>query len=165
MGEIAGGQGISLMEREAVVLIVDDDENDVLLMERALKKDSIFAQVMAVRDGQEAIGYLSGEGKYGDRKLYPLPNLMLLDLKMPIMDGFEVLAWCREQGHGRSMPIVVMSSSNHDSDMARAMALGATAYKVKQCNFQYLVSVAKDLAGRATTVTSPDGAVLPAPGI
>jgi CheY-like chemotaxis protein len=155
---------VLLMERESVVLIVDDDENDVLLMERALKKASIFAQVMVARDGQEAIGYLSGEGKYGDRKVYPMPNLMLLDLKMPIVDGFEVLAWCREQGREWTMPIVVTSSSNHEGDIARAMALGATAYKVKSCNFQYLVAVAKDL-GLSQTGSCADGAALPAPGI
>src|SRR5215475_14082938 len=107
------------MERESVVLIVDDDENDVLLMQRAFEKARVFAKVMVVRNGQEAIGYLSGEGVYSDRRLYPSPTLMLLDLKMPLVDGFEVLAWCREQGYERSMPIVVMSSSNHDSDIAR----------------------------------------------
>jgi CheY-like chemotaxis protein len=145
VGEILGGRCISLMERESVVLIVDDDENDLLLMQRALAKASIFGQVMVVRAGEEAIDYLSGEGKYGDRKLYPLPSLMLLDLKMPMVDGFDVLAWCRERGHGRSLPIVVMSSSNHDSDIARAMALGATSFRTKPNDFQQLVAIARDV--------------------
>jgi CheY-like chemotaxis protein len=133
------------MERESVVLIADDDENDVFLMKRAFEKANVSVPVMVVRNGEEAIGYLSGKGKYGNRKVYPLPMLMLLDLKMPMVDGFEVLAWCREQGHERSIPIVVMSSSNYDSDIARAMVLGATAYRVKPADFQYLVAVAKEL--------------------
>jgi CheY-like chemotaxis protein len=133
------------MDREPVVLIADDDENDVWLMECAFEKASVFVQVMVVGNGKEAIGYLSGEGDYGNRKVYPLPRLMLLDLKMPMVDGFDVLAWCRKQGNERSMPIVVLSNSNYEGDIARAMALGASAYRTKPSDFEDLVAVAKEV--------------------
>jgi two-component system response regulator len=77
--------------------------------------------------------------------VHPWPALMLLDLKMPLVDGFEVLSWWREHGQGRGLPIIVMSSSGLELDIGRAMALGATAYRVKSSDFEYLVAVAREL--------------------
>jgi len=128
-----------------VVLIADDDEDDVFLLEHAFRKANIAARLMVVPNGEEAIGYLSGEGKYGDRNTYPWPALMLLDLKMPKVDGFEVLTWWREQGKERKLAIVVMSTSNHEVDIKRAMALGAAAYRVKPSDFEYLLAVAEEV--------------------
>jgi len=129
----------------SVILIADDDESDVFLLERAFQKANVGVRVMVVPNGEEAIGYLSGEGKYRDRNEYRWPVLMLLDLKMPMVSGFEVLTWWREHGKKRNLPIIIMSTSNHEADIKRAMALGAVAYRVKPSDFEYLVAVAEEL--------------------
>src|SRR5215813_3168859 len=120
------GPRILPMRKPPVILLADDDENDVLLLKRTFERAKVAGQFMIVRDGQEAIDYLSGAGRFADRVKYPWPALMLLDLKMPMLDGFDVLAWWRESG-ARELPIVVMSSSNQESDVKRVMALGAAA--------------------------------------
>jgi CheY-like chemotaxis protein len=142
------GAPVVLMRSPPVILLADDDDNDALLLERAFQRAKVAVRFMAVRDGQEAIDYLSGKGKYGDRTNYPWPALMLLDLKMPLLDGFDVLTWWREQGNERDLPIVVMSSSNQQLDVERAMALGAAAYQVKSGDLQNLVSFARELRER-----------------
>ncbi len=133
------------MRRPPVILVADDDDNDVLLLERAFKRAKVAGRFVVVRDGQEAIDYLSGTGRFGDRASYPWPALMLLDLKMPLLDGFDVLTWCREHPPARDLPIVVMSSSNQESDVERAMALGAAAYQVKSGDLQHLLAFARNL--------------------
>src|SRR5438270_431641 len=119
------------MRDRSVILIADDDDDAVVLLESAFERAKISNPRRVVRDGQEAIDYLSGNGIYADRKKYPWPKLMVLDLKMPAVDGFDVLNWWRLHRHKRDLPIVVMSSSNHPSDIQRAMSLDATAYQVK----------------------------------
>jgi len=136
------------MRTQPLILVADDDEDDVFLLERAFEKASVFVRVIVVPNGEEAIGYLSGEGKYSDRKEYPWPVLMLLDLKMPMVDGFDVLNWWRERGRERDLPIVVMSTSNHEADVKRAMDLGAAAYRVKPSEFERLLAVASELRDR-----------------
>jgi CheY-like chemotaxis protein len=133
------------MRKVPVILVADDDDNDVLLLERAFQRANVSSRFVVVRDGQEAIDYLSGTGKFADRATYPWPALMLLDLKMPLLDGFDVLTWWREHGPARGLPIVVMSSSNQESDVERATALGAAAYQVKSGDLQFLVAFARDL--------------------
>jgi CheY-like chemotaxis protein len=133
------------MRKLPVILVADDDDNDVLLLERAFQRANVSGRFVVVRDGQEAIDYLSRAGRFGDREKYPWPALMLLDLKMPMLDGFDVLTWWREQGPTRDLPIVVMSSSNQESDVVRAMALGAAAYQMKSGDLQFLVAFARDL--------------------
>ena len=133
------------MQSQPVILVVDDDDNDVLLLRRAFENAKVSSQLVVVRNGQEAIDYLSGQGKYRDRAAHPWPTLMLLDLRMPLLDGFDVLSWWREQERERDLPIIVMSSSSLESDIKRAMDLGATAYRVKPSDFHYLVAVAREL--------------------
>jgi CheY-like chemotaxis protein len=133
------------MRKAPVILLADDDENDALLLKRTFERAKVAGHFMVVRDGQEAIDYLSGTGKFADRASYPWPAVMLLDLKMPMLDGFDVLTWWREQGPARELPIVVMSSSNQESDVQRAMALGAAAYHVKSGDLQYLLAFARGL--------------------
>jgi CheY-like chemotaxis protein len=133
------------MRTPPVILVADDDENDVLLLERAFGRAKVASRFMVVRDGQEAIDYLSGTGRFGDRASYPWPALMLLDLKMPLLDGFDVLRWWREHAPARELPIIVMSSSNQESDVQRVMGLGAAAYQVKSGDLQYLLAFARDL--------------------
>ncbi len=94
------------------ILLVEDQENDVFFLERAFKQAQIGNPLFRVRDGEEAIAYLSGTGAFADRTKSPWPDLMLLDLKMPRKDGFEVITWVREQpGPLRRLPIVVLTSS------------------------------------------------------
>lgn len=119
------------------VLLVEDDLNDIFLVKRAFKIAQIENPLQIVTDGQEAINYLKGEGKYADRQTYPLPKLMVMDIKMPRRSGFEVLEWVKGKGGPlRRIPIVIVSSSDNPSDINRAYELGANAYMVKPMEFR-----------------------------
>ncbi len=123
------------------ILLVEDNYNDVLLIQRAFRKAKIEPQMSIVDDGDEAIAYLSREGKYSDREQYPLPSLILLDLKLPRRSGLEVLAWIRQQPELKRLLVVVLTSSQENSDLAKAYDLGANSYLVKPVNFQDFVSL------------------------
>ncbi len=112
------------------LLWVEDDPNDILLGERALIKAG-FAKPQLVRDGEEAIGYLQGGGQFADRGRFPLPSLVLLDLKLPKKSGFEVLRWLRGVEGLKRTPVVVLTSSQEQHDIDRAYDCGANAYLVK----------------------------------
>jgi CheY-like chemotaxis protein len=114
-----------------VMLLVEDSQNDILLIERAVKQASLAATLTVVRDGDAAVEYLSGAGPYADRRRHPLPILMLLDLKLPRRSGLEVLEWRRQQPGLRRLPVAVLTSSNQMSDVNRAYDLGANSYLVK----------------------------------
>lgn len=113
------------------ILLVEDEENDVFLMERAFGKASVPVQVQVARDGREALRYLHGEGKYADRERHPLPCLTLLDLNLPYVPGLEVLKQIREDPHLRKLVVVVLNSSVADSDIERAYELGVNSYLTK----------------------------------
>ena len=130
------------------VLIAEDDPSDAFLLKRAFQLAQVPATLHFVRDGQEAIDYLRGEGGYSDRKRFPLPTLLLLDLKMPKVDGFDVLTWLKSQPAWRSLPVVVLSSSSREDDIQRARALGADDYRVKPADFDDLLALAQDVAAR-----------------
>ena len=136
------------MKNRSVILIADDDEDSILLLQNAFELAQVADTRRVVRNGKEVIDYLSGKGIYRDREDFPWPALMLLDLKMPVVDGFEVLQWWGEHRGGRELPIVVMSTSNQEGDILKAMAMGATAYQVKPGSFDYLVEVARALQER-----------------
>lgn len=114
-----------------VILLAEDDPNDVFFMQRALTKAGINSPLQVVRNGQEALEYLGGLGKFNDRGKFPVPSLLLLDLKMPFVDGFEVLTWVRLQPALKQLPVIVLTSSAEDRDRQRAAELGANAYFVK----------------------------------
>ena len=119
------------------VLLVEDDLNDIFLVKRAFKKARLQNPLQVVTDGQEAIHYLRGLGKYSDREAHPLPTLIVMDIKMPRKTGFEVLEWVKGQGRPlRRIPIVIVSSSDNPSDINQAYELGANAYMVKPVNFR-----------------------------
>ena len=126
-----------------VLLHVEDDPNDVLLLERAFRKANMQVSIQAVTDGDKAVAYLSGAGEYADREKYPLPNVALLDLKMPRKSGLEVLAWIRSQQSVRRLVVIIFTSSRHDEDVNKAYDLGANSYLVKPVGFDMLVEVAK----------------------
>lgn len=122
--------------KDFTVLLVEDDLNDIFLVKRAFKMASIQNPLQIVTDGQEALNYLRGEGKYADRVTYPLPKLMVMDIKMPRRSGFEVLEWIKS-GHQRlrRIPVVIVSASDNPEDINRAYELGANAYMVKPMDF------------------------------
>jgi CheY-like chemotaxis protein len=127
------------------ILIAEDDENDVFFLERAFKQAQIANPIQRVRDGEDAIAYLQGAGAYADRDHFPLPHLMLLDLKMPRKNGFDVITWVRQQPALKRLPIVVLTSSREDPDVNRAYELGANTYLVKPVKFEGLVEMMKTL--------------------
>ena len=122
----------------AKILWVEDDPNDVLLIGRAIRKAGLEPPALA-RDGPEAVAYLSGAGPYADRIAHPFPSLVLLDLKLPRMSGFEVLQWIRERPETSRLPVVMFTSSKERADVDRAYALGANAYLLKSVDHEHLV--------------------------
>ena len=114
-----------------VILLVEDDENDVFFMRRALNKAEIDFSIQIVVNGQDALDYLGGARKFGDRALYPLPSLVFLDLKLPFVGGLDVLEWIRSQPSLKELPIVVLTSSAEGRDRQKAAELGVKAYFVK----------------------------------
>ena len=125
------------------MLIVEDDPNDVKLIQRAIKKAQISRHVNIVGDGAAAIDYLAGAPPYDDRGKYPLPVLMLLDLKLPKKNGFEVLEWVRAQPKLRRLPVVILTSSSQADDINRAYDVGASSYLVKPVGTAALVVMLK----------------------
>ena len=128
------------------LLHIEDDQNDVLLFQHACQKCGATCSVQVVADGDEAVAYLSGTGKYHDRARFPYPQLVLLDLKMPRLNGIEALTWIRKNEKLKHVPVVVLSSSNHGVDIRRAYDAGANSYLVKPVDFNALVEIAKLLA-------------------
>ena len=131
-----------------LILLAEDESNDVFFMRRALKKADVLNPLFVARNGQEAIDYLEGEGVYADRDAHPLPGLLLLDLKMPGVDGFDLLQWV--QGHAAfdSLPTVVLSSSDMEEDVLKAKQLGADEYRVKPGLNDGLTKIVHELRDR-----------------
>jgi CheY-like chemotaxis protein len=125
------------------LLLVEDNEDDVFLMKRALKSARVVNPLLVVEDGQEALDYLGGAGKFADRDQYPLPAVVFLDLKLPFISGHDVLAWIRRQKEFESMVVIVLTSSNEASDLSRCYALGANSYLVKPPTPEQLDDLAK----------------------
>ncbi|HEY9902455.1 MAG TPA: response regulator [Candidatus Sericytochromatia bacterium] len=134
------------MNREHdIILLVEDNPQDVLLIQRAFRKANLTIPLQVVKDGEAAVQYLSGEGLYGDRLHYPLPVLILLDLKLPRKSGAEVLAWLRQQPQLKRLPVVVLTSSKEYADINNVYDLGVNAYMVKPVAFDNLVDIVKTL--------------------
>ena len=113
------------------ILVAEDEENDVFLLRRALQKGGSEQPLYWVPDGEEAIAYLRGDGKYADRQQYPFPMTLITDLKMPRKSGFELLQWIKEHPSCSVIPAIVLTSSSEPSDISEAYRLGANAYMVK----------------------------------
>lgn len=133
------------MSPEPTVLLVEDDENDVFLMEWALQKAKLSLPMKVAMDGQEALDYLGGVGKYADRTAYPMPAIIFLDLKLPYVHGFEVLRWIRQQPALREISVLILTSSPEERDQQKAMDLGAHAYLVKPPTAEMLLKAMPSL--------------------
>ena len=124
------------------ILQVEDDPNDVFLLQHAMKKVGVANPVQVATDGRQAIDYLSGTGKFADRKKYPLPCLVLLDLKLPFVMGLDVLKWIRHQP-GPALIVLLMTASAEEADIATAYRLGANAFLTKPSTAGKLEDMAK----------------------
>jgi CheY-like chemotaxis protein len=127
------------MTEHAVILLAEDDEDYVLLIKQAFSKARVPNPLHVVSTGQEAMAYFKGEGKYANREEYPLPDLLLLDLKLPRFNGFEILAWIRTQPGLAGIRVLVLTSSDRIKDVNDAYRLGANSFLVKPYDFEDLV--------------------------
>jgi len=132
---------------DGVILLAEDCEDEVLLIRRAFAEARFLNPLHVVSDGDEVIAYLKGDRKYANREEYPLPGLLLLDLKMPRKDGFEVLRWIRQQPELRALRVVVLTASDHIQDVNRAYQMGANSFLVKPVDFPHFVEVTQALKG------------------
>ena len=135
------------MSDQALFLLVEDSEDDILLTRRAFVRANILNPLQVVRNADEAIQYLAGEGPYSNRDEFPLPSVVLLDLKMPGKDGFEVLRWIRQQPGLNTMRVIVLTSSNTMKDVNEAYQLGANSFLVKPVEFEQFVLATLALKG------------------
>lgn len=120
------------------VLYVEDSTEDLTLFKLASRKCGTPFSLQHAADGEEAIAYLNGTGQYVDREVHPFPDLVLLDLKLPRLDGFEVLQWIRSNPPTRTLPVVVLAGSSFRADIRRALELGANSYAAKPAKFEEL---------------------------
>jgi CheY-like chemotaxis protein len=116
------------------VLLVEDSEDDIYVMKMACQRTGIPHQLQIVTDGAMAVDYLSGAGQYADRSTHPFPNVVFLDIKMPKLDGHEVLKWIRSQATMKNLPVVILTVSTETVDVDRAYDLGVTSYLKKNSN-------------------------------
>jgi len=126
------------------ILLVEDEEGDVFFMQQAMKKAGVLNPLQVASDGQMAIDYFKGTGKYANRKEYPLPCLVLLDLKLPRVMGLDVLKWLRQQSEVTPI-VVILTSSKEEADIATAYRLGANGYLVKPSDASELIDMAKSI--------------------
>jgi len=127
------------------ILVADDSEDDVMLLKLALEKANLCKSVHTVSDGEEAIAYLQGSSQYADRSQFPLPAILLLDLKMPRKGGFEVLTWVRSQNGLGYLPVFIFTASMRQEDVQRAYELGADGFLVKPGAMDKLGEITRSL--------------------
>ena len=143
--ELQALSGKVFVRTAKVVLLVDDLESDLLLMKVAFGRAKVRHPIQEAVDGQQAIDYLSGAGVYADRDRYPEVCVVITDLKMPKVDGFELLGWLRERSEFNRLPRVVLTASGLEEDRRRAAELGCCEYLVKPTGFERLIEVAEHL--------------------
>ena len=119
------------MNGKRFILLVEDSDDDALLFDRVVAKADLGVELRRVRNGQEAIDYILGANGFADRRQYPFPTIVMLDLKMPICDGFDFLDWKRDQPSLACLPTIVMTSSDFPGDVRRSYQLGAHSFTMK----------------------------------
>jgi len=152
------------MPDSALILLVDDSDDDCTLMRRAFAKSNVLNPVLAVHSGPEAIDYLSSTGKYANRAEYPLPALILLDIKMPGMSGLDVLRWVRSQPGLRTLRVVMLTTSRDLRDMNSAYQLGANSFLTKPVDFERFVEITRALSGYWLWLDQAPQSFRPPPG-
>lgn len=125
------------------ILHIEDDPNDAMLLQRAIRKANLSVNVETLEDGDRAVAYLSGTDVYADREKYPFPALVLLDLKIPRKSGLELLNWIRKHPDLKRLPVTILTSSRHEKDINEAYELGANSYLVKPVGFDALTDVVR----------------------
>ena len=134
-----------MQPKQFSVLAVDDSENDCLLLQRAFSTLEHLDLTHCVKDGSEALAYLSGSGEYADRDKYPFPDLMMLDIKMPVMNGFELLKWMKHQCWGKKPVVVLLTSSAMSEDINEGSELGADLYRIKPVTRDGLAKMMREI--------------------
>ena len=140
-----------------IVLVVEDDPNDRLLLTHAFRKSAPDVRLHLSKDSFDAEDYLLGREPYGDRAVHPLPQMILLDLKLPRRSGLDFLAWIKRQPALAEIPVIILSSSQESSDLDRAYELGAKSYLVKSVELKELVKIAEGIAAYASLLGRKDG--------
>jgi len=130
---------------EVEILLVEDNPNDVELALRALKKNNLANRVFIVKDGAEALDFIFGRGAHQNRRVENVPRVILLDLKLPKVDGIEVLRAIRSDERTKYIPVVVLTSSSEDRDIVETYKLGVNSYIVKPVNFEKFIDVVREL--------------------
>jgi len=131
--------------KDKVILLVEDNADDEALTLRALKKNNIRNEVVVARDGSEALDYLFGSGAHTGRDLHVMPQIILLDLKLPKVDGFEVLNRVRSREATKLLPVVILTTSNEDQDRIRGYDLGANSFVRKPVEFDKFIEAVRQL--------------------
>ncbi|MCE7858350.1 MAG: response regulator [Chloroflexi bacterium CFX2] len=146
------------MEISANILLVEDNRMDIELTLDAFREARLKNTIQVVQNGQAALDYLLGNGKYADRVKYPMPNLVLLDLKLPGIDGFEVLRQIKSTPLLKRMPVVILTSSKEEGDRALSYDTGANSYLVKPVSFDGFLGVVREISNYWLTlnVAPPD---------
>jgi CheY-like chemotaxis protein len=139
------------MDHHAPILIAEDEETEITILQMAARKAGLARKLVFVKDGAEVLAYLRGDPPYADRSQHPLPGLLLLDLKMPQLTGFEVLQWLGTRPELKHLPAVVLSASSADSDIQKARTLGAREYHIKPHRLPDLIQILKSLQDRWLT--------------
>jgi CheY-like chemotaxis protein len=151
------------MPAHSWILIVEDNEVDLMLIRRAFTKARVLNPLFSVGSGEEAICYFKGEGRFANREEYPLPDLVLLDLKLPGLSGLEVLKWIRAQPGLRGMRVVMLTGSSTIEDINQAYQLGANSFLVKPMDFDTFVQIAGAVAGYWVWLSEAPETSRPAP--
>jgi len=132
-----------MAESAKTILLVEDDDNDVFFLTYAFESAGVVNPLIVVKDGQEAIDYLAGTGRYSDRAIYPLPCLVLLDLKLPVRPGLDVLRWIGQQPHLKPLLVIVLTSSRDANDVDESYRLGARSFLVKPLSIHERLEAAR----------------------
>jgi CheY-like chemotaxis protein len=135
------------MEKPAHILLVEDSRMDIELTLDAFREARLSNTIYVVQNGQEALDYLFGRGMYADRQLYPIPNIILLDIKLPGIDGFEVLRQVKSAPLLKRLPVIILTSSKEEGDRALSYDIGANSYLVKPVSFEGFMHVVQQIEG------------------
>lgn len=133
------------MDKEKIILLIEDNPDDELLAVRALRKNNIGNEIVVARDGVEALDYLFGTGKYNGRDLSEMPQIILLDLKLPKIDGLDVLKKIRSDDRTKLLPVAVLTSSKEEKDLISSYSLGANSYIRKPVDFDQFCECVRQL--------------------